>query len=83
MKDVCEASSVLVFLEHRQDQIFNSGTESQFGLLWHLSRHTPRETHLVFKGGYHGGLGYLSARTTKVTANSMNCSSQFVIAPLQ
>lgn len=58
----------------------NSGTEANLTALALVKAYTKRNTILVFKGGYHGGLATFS-KDDKVTANSMNAPHNFVIAP--
>jgi glutamate-1-semialdehyde 2,1-aminomutase len=58
----------------------NSGTEANLTALALVKAYTKRETVLVFKGGYHGGLATFG-KDGKVTANSMNVPHKFVIAP--
>lgn len=58
----------------------NSGTEANLTALALVKAYTKRDTILVFKGGYHGGLATFS-KDDKVTANSMNAPHNFVIAP--
>jgi glutamate-1-semialdehyde 2,1-aminomutase len=58
----------------------NSGTEANMTALALAKAYTKRETILVFKGGYHGGLATFG-KDGKVTANSMNVPHKFVIAP--
>jgi glutamate-1-semialdehyde 2,1-aminomutase len=57
----------------------NSGTEANLTALALVKAYTKRNTILVFKGGYHGGLATFG--DDKVTANSMNAPHNFVIAP--
>ncbi|KUJ19458.1 beta-transaminase [Mollisia scopiformis] len=58
----------------------NSGTEANLTAIALVKAYTKRNTILVFKGGYHGGLATFS-KDDKVTANSMNAPHNFVIAP--
>ncbi|TVY22686.1 Beta-phenylalanine transaminase [Lachnellula hyalina] len=58
----------------------NSGTEANLTALALVKAYTKRETVIVFKGGYHGGLATFG-KDGKVTANSMNVPHKFIIAP--
>jgi glutamate-1-semialdehyde 2,1-aminomutase len=58
----------------------NSGTEAKLTALVLVKAYTKRETIIVFKGGYHGGLATFG-KDGEVTANSMNVPHKFVIAP--
>ncbi|CZR61354.1 related to acetylornithine aminotransferase [Phialocephala subalpina] len=58
----------------------NSGTEANLTAIALVKAYTKRNTILVFKGGYHGGLATFS-KDDKVTANSMNAPHNFIVAP--
>lgn len=58
----------------------NSGTEANLTALALVKAYTKRNTIIVFKGGYHGGLATFG-KDGKVAANVMNAPHNFVIAP--
>lgn len=58
----------------------NSGTEANLTALALVKAYTKRNTVIVFKGGYHGGLATFS-KDSMVTANCINAPHNFVIAP--
>ncbi|KAL3427433.1 aminotransferase class-iii [Phlyctema vagabunda] len=55
----------------------NSGTEANMTALALVRAYTERDTIMVFKGGYHGGL----AAFGKLEGKTMNAPHKFVIGP--
>jgi glutamate-1-semialdehyde 2,1-aminomutase len=58
----------------------NSGTEANMTALALVKAYTQRETIIVFKGGYHGGLASFG-KDSKVIANTMNAPHKWMILP--
>ncbi|TVY71364.1 Beta-phenylalanine transaminase [Lachnellula suecica] len=58
----------------------NSGTEANLTALALVKAYTKRNTILVFRGGYHGGLATFG-KDGKVAGSVMNAPHKFVIAP--
>ena len=58
----------------------NSGTEANMTALALVKAYTKRETIIVFKGGYHGGLASFG-KDSKVIANTMNASHKWIVLP--
>jgi glutamate-1-semialdehyde 2,1-aminomutase len=58
----------------------NSGTEANMTALGVVKAYTQRETIIVFKGGYHGGLASFG-KDSKVIANTMNAPHKWIVLP--
>jgi glutamate-1-semialdehyde 2,1-aminomutase len=58
----------------------NSGTEANMTALGLIKAYTKRETIIVFKGGYHGGLASFG-KDEKIKANTMNSPHKWVVLP--